>query len=64
MNDGREACPFCGKASQTVKFSGRWGYFVSCKCTAVGPSRRTREAAVEAWNSRPKPKPDNQQRLF
>lgn len=64
MRDGRVHCPFCGGYAQTVKFSGRWGYFVSCRCSAVGPSRRTREAAIEAWNESCEPKPDNQERLF
>ena len=49
------AYPFCGKSSQTVKFSGRWGYFVSCKCTAVGPGRNTKDGAIGAWNTRPEP---------
>ena len=64
MKDGKEHCPFCGSHNATVKFSGKWGYFVSCRCTAVGPSRKTREAAIEAWNTRRQPKPDNQERLF
>ncbi|MBR2683771.1 MAG: Lar family restriction alleviation protein [Atopobiaceae bacterium] len=60
----KKHCPFCGERDYTVKFSGRWGYFVSCKYTAVGPSRRTREAAIEAWNTRREPEPDTQESLF
>lgn len=54
MSD-REPCPFCGGSNTTVKFSGKWGYFVSCRCTAVGPSRKTRDAATAAWNTRREP---------
>lgn len=48
-------CPFCGGNAQTVKSSGRWGWFVSCRCAAVGPSSQSREAAIEAWNDRKEP---------
>lgn len=63
MSD-HEACPFCGKRDVRMKYSGRWGYFASCRCTAVGPSRRTPEAAWEAWDTRADARPDNQTRLF
>lgn len=46
-------CPFCASTRQTVKHSGRWGWFVSCECAAVGPSCKTRALAIEAWNRRP-----------
>ena len=49
-------CPFCGEQKAGVKHSGLWGYFVSCSCTAVGPGRTTRDAAIIAWNTRPEPK--------
>ena len=65
MRDGKEYCPFCGNYSAKVKYSGKWGYFVSCRCTAVGPSRKTSQAAVEAWNTRRQPKAeDDQPTLF
>ena len=54
-------CPFCGGSGQRVKHSGRWGWFVSCACAAVGPSSETREQAVARWNERSEPV---QQRLF
>ena len=49
-------CPFCGESNARVKHSGRWGWFVSCQCAAVGPSAESREAAVEAWNTRLEPR--------
>ena len=55
-SDGLRPCPFCGQQSARVKHSGRWGWFVSCQCAAVGPSAESREAAVEAWNTRPEPR--------
>lgn len=48
-------CPFCGGRNQRVKSSGRWGYFVSCACCAVGPSAQSREDAIAAWNTRKQP---------
>ena len=45
-------CPFCGSVNQTVKHSGRWGWFVSCGCAAVGPSADSRQSAIDKWNSR------------
>lgn len=47
---------FCGGKAQKVKSSGRWGWFVSCACAAVGPSASSREEAVEAWNRRVEPR--------
>ena len=65
MSDNRTTvllpCPFCGGNQQRVKHSGRWGWFVSCSCAAVGPSSGTREDAVARWNERREPV---QQRLF
>lgn len=45
-------CPFCGGTEQRVKSSERWGWFVSCSCAAVGPSARSRDEAIIAWNCR------------
>ena len=53
---GISACPFCGGDRQTVKSSGRWGWFVSCECAAVGPSAGSRDGAIKAWNTRREPK--------
>lgn len=49
-------CPFCGGSEQRVKSSGRWGWFVSCSCAAVGPSAGSRDEAIIAWNCRHKPR--------
>lgn len=49
-------CPFCGECDARVKHSGNWGWFVSCRCTAVGPGRPTRSEAIAAWNTRAKPR--------
>lgn len=56
MSDRIRPCPFCGGSVQRVKSSGRWGWFVSCQCTAVGPSASTRELAIERWNERRQPR--------
>ena len=48
-------CPFCGGSEQRIKSSGRWGWFVSCSCAAVGPSARNRDEAIIAWNCRHEP---------
>ena len=56
MSDKLMPCPFCGEQNARVKHSGRWGWFVSCQCAAVGPSTESRGAAVEAWNTRPEPR--------
>lgn len=53
------ACPFCGRRKAEVKHSQRWGYFVSCACTAVGPGRATRIGAIEAWNHRSNPEQES-----
>ena len=45
-------CPFCGGTEQRVKSSGRWGWFVSCRCCAVGPSATSKDEAIAAWNNR------------
>ena len=45
-------CPFCGGTEQRVKSSGRWGWFVSCRCCAVGPSATSKDEAIAAWNHR------------
>ena len=53
--DWLRPCPFCGGGAQRVKSSGRWGWFVSCSCAAVGPSASTRQLAVRRWNERREP---------
>ena len=55
MMNGIKACPFCGIRAATVKHSSRWGWFVSCKCAAVGPSANSKESAIEKWNTRVEP---------
>ena len=49
-------CPFCGAQNARVKSSGRWGWFVSCQCAAVGPSSESRQEAIERWNTRVEPR--------
>ncbi|WP_423803697.1 Lar family restriction alleviation protein [Olsenella uli] len=56
MSNGLRPCPFCGGSVQRVKSSGRWGWFVSCQCAAVGPSADTRQLAIERWNERRQPR--------
>jgi Lar family restriction alleviation protein len=56
MVDGAKSCPFCGSDALRVKSSGRWGWFVSCECAAVGPSAGDRDSAIQKWNTRVEPK--------
>lgn len=51
-SNGLKPCPFCGGENVTLKYSSKWGFFVSCKCTAVGPGAKTKEKAEQAWNTR------------
>ena len=56
MTEKLKPCPFCGRVNmQQVKSSGRWGFFVRCRCCAVGPSAHTRRDAIAAWNTRSQP---------
>jgi Lar family restriction alleviation protein len=55
MVEGAKSCPFCGGDNLKVKSSGRWGWFVSCECAAVGPSASSRESAIQKWNTRVEP---------
>ena len=55
VTDELKPCPFCGGSKQKVKSSGRWGWFVSCSCAAVGPSSKSRDEAIIAWNRRTEP---------
>lgn len=56
MSEELKPCPFCGGSTQKVKSSGRWGWFVSCACAAVGPSADSRDEAIRAWNRRVEPR--------
>lgn len=50
-------CPFCGSTVLNIGYSfsirGKMRY-VSCKCGAQGPEKRTRSEAISSWNSRMK----------
>lgn len=48
----KEPCPFCGGMKMILKHSRKWGYFVGCKCTAVGPATVEPDDAVRAWDHR------------
>ena len=61
MRDDLEPCPFCGVRNAVPRSSGRWGWFVSCACNAVGPNAGSREGAIKAWNTR---RPPSQPSLF
>ena len=44
-------CPFCASGAKISEFAG-W-FFVMCKdgnCRANGPTKGTRDEAIEAWN--------------
>lgn len=46
-----DECAYCGSRKVAGYASGESGPFVYCsECHAMGPSRPTRDEAVEAWN--------------
>lgn len=47
-------CPFCGGDAMTRNFGGNGTKFVSCdQCYCDGAIGRTKEEAIENWNTRP-----------
>lgn len=50
-------CPFCESKALSIGYSLSFRgmrRYVSCKCGAHGPERRTKSEAISAWNSRMK----------
>lgn len=50
-------CPFCESTALSIGYSLSFRgmrRYVSCKCGAHGPERRTKSEAISAWNSRMK----------
>lgn len=46
-------CPFCDGEFPPTATQDSKGFIVICVwCSALGPTRRTREEAIEAWNTR------------
>lgn len=43
-------CPFCQRSKELDVCQDGMFFFVVCSCDATGPSKRTPEAAIEAWN--------------
>lgn len=46
-------CPFCGCPDNTVYCDG--GFYAECgnpDCDAFGPTRKTKQQAIDAWNKR------------
>jgi Lar family restriction alleviation protein len=53
----RRACPFCGATDWYVHTELTYSHFVRCNaCWAEGPPEKTRPDAVEAWNTRHRPR--------
>lgn len=49
-----EDCPFCDGEFPIMPTRDHTGHVVICtSCSALGPTRRTREEAIAAWNTRP-----------
>jgi len=49
-----ELCRYCNRSE--AKVCGWWNKFVEClRCGARGPTVRTREQAIEAWNQQHAP---------
>src|SRR6185369_7198336 len=47
-----QKCPFCGSESRGNKHSGRhWFDCPETYCRLIGPERKTRLEAIQAWNS-------------
>jgi Lar family restriction alleviation protein len=43
-------CPFCGNKDQDAFICD--GRVICYKCGAIGPLKKTKEAAIAAWNNR------------
>jgi len=49
------ACPFCGFDEVELQLDLEKWFAISCAdCGAAGPTLETREAAIAAWNKRPR----------
>ena len=47
--------PFCGGRGEILggrASNGETLYWVWCGCLACGPTKKTRQAAIKAWNKR------------
>jgi len=47
-----ERCPFCGGEAKGQSYNG--DHWINCECQEMQP---TKEEAIEAWNTRTKPSP-------
>lgn len=55
MENKLKPCPFCGSKDIIVKRLTRNCFISECweySCRAIGPTGRTEEEAIEAWNRR------------
>ena len=51
MTDELKPCPFCGGSNLEVVDTPQ-GYFIDCSCGCFTGDFETREAAIDAWNTR------------
>jgi Lar family restriction alleviation protein len=51
MNDELKTCPGCGRETVDLAWLGT-SCWMECKCGWDGPVRKSRKAAIAAWNRR------------
>lgn len=53
QNSKLKPCPFCGSTNLSLTESLDMYMFVNCEiCNSAGPSKKTGNEAIEAWNHR------------
>lgn len=55
VEEGLAPCPFCGAREETGAYPtvvGWTDFWVECVCDARGPSCKSRDEAIERWNTR------------
>ncbi len=53
MSEKLKQCPFCGGKRVSIYMARDWRRRVAiCNCGVEGPSKKTNQLAIKAWNRR------------
>ncbi len=52
LEPGHNICPFCGFGTLRVAFVYREWHVICGTCRALGPGRRGKLSAIQAWDTR------------